>query len=289
MVPTEKFFTSILQNYLADFKVSSFSIVGGGSINNAYKVTTGKGVYFIKTYRGIRDFFELEAKGLELLRNANELIIPEVVGFGEIEGLSYLVMKFIEGGARRGDFWNNFGHKLAALHNHSHPQFGIDYSNYIGSLPQQNKLTTTWIDFFIHQRIEPQLQLAKKAGLLSPQFLNDFESLFKKLNSILPALTPSLVHGDLWSGNFLVSSTSEPVLIDPAVYYGNREMEIAYTMLFGGFAEDFYESYSEVYTLTREFYNERADIYNLYHLLVHLNLFGKSYLGSIEQIIKNHR
>jgi len=282
-------FTSILQNYLTDFKITGTSAVGGGSINNASKVTTDKGIFFIKTYKAKKDFFEAEAKGLQLLRTANELLLPEVIGYGEAEGLAYLVLEYIETGSRNRNFWKDFGHKLAVLHNHSNPQFGLEYNNYIGSLHQQNTFTDNWVDFFIHQRIQPQLDLAKKHSLITTQLLTDFDSLFKQLNNIMPSLQPSLVHGDLWSGNFLVNSNSESVLIDPAVYYGNREMEIAYTMLFGGFDEEFYESYSEVYELTSDFYTQRTDIYNLYHLLNHLNLFGKGYLGSIEQIVKNYR
>ena len=283
---TGELFKTILQNYEADCKITGWSVVGGGSINNAYKVTTSKEIFFIKTYEGIKDFFAVEVKGLELLRNARELVLPEVIGYGETEGLNFLVLKFIESGVRQKHFWQSFGHKLAALHNHSNSQFGLGYNNYIGSLPQQNTYTSNWIDFFIHQRIVPQLQLAKTANLLSAQMLNQFESLFKKLDSLLPQLSPSLVHGDLWSGNFIVGSNGEPVLIDPAVYYGNREMELAYTRLFGGFDEEFYDAYREILTLTKDFYREREDIYNLYHLLVHLNLFGKGYMGSIEQIIK---
>ena len=271
----EGLFKTILQNYEADSKIIGWSVVGGGSINNAYKVTTSKEVFFIKTYKGIKDFFEAEAKGLELLRNACELVIPEVIGYGETGGLNFLVLKFIESGVRQRHFWQSFGHKLAAQHNHSNPQFGLGYNNYIGSLTQQNTYTSNWIDFFINQRIVPQLQLAKKANLMPVQILNQFENLFKKLNSLLPQLSPSLAHGDLWSGNFIVGNNGEPVLIDPAAYYGNREMELAYTRLFGGFDEEFYAAYSEVFPLTKDFYREREDIYNLYHLLVHLNLFGK--------------
>jgi len=285
----EELFKAILKNYFQDIKITTWSVVGGGSINNAYKVTTTKEIFFIKTYRGIKDFFEVEAKGLELLREANELAIPKIVGFGETEGLSFMVLNFMESGIRHKNFWQSFGHKLANLHKHSHPQFGLGYHNYIGALPQKNNYSDDWIDFFINQRILPQLQLAETKSLIPAQLVNQFQDIFKKLDNLLPALPPSLVHGDLWNGNFIVTGNGEPALIDPAVYYGNREMELAYTMLFGGFDEEFYDCYSEAYPLTNDFYRERVDIYNLYHLLVHLNLFGKGYLGGIEQIVKAYR
>ena len=165
------------------------------------------------------------------------------------------------------------------------PYFGLDHSNYMGALRQDNTPSDRFVDFFIHRRLQPQVGLAVKEGLLDHSAVAHFERLYTRLPDIFPVEPPSLLHGDLWSGNFLADESGEPVLIDPAVYYGHRSIDLAMTTLFGGFARPFYESYAYHYPFPPNF-QEQWDICNLYPLLVHLNLFGQSYLGKILHTIR---
>jgi fructosamine-3-kinase len=161
----------------------------------------------------------------------------------------------------------------------------LDHDNYIGSLRQFNKYQSTWTEFFIEQRLNIQLKLAFDNGLAKSDWTKQFESLYKKLSSLLPEETPSLLHGDLWSGNLITDEHGGPCLIDPAVYYGNREADLAMTKLFGGFADEFYSVY-EANSRIAPGYNDRLDLYNLYPLLVHVNLFGSSYIPSVDAILR---
>lgn len=181
-------------------------------------------------------------------------------------------------------FWIEFGHLLADLHKRSADHFGFEYNNFIGRLHQKNGQHKDWVDFFRKERLIPQIEMAYDAHHIDSKVQGQFEILFTKLNTLVPPEAPSLVHGDLWSGNFLVSSDSRPVLIDPATHYGHRETELAFTHLFGGFDQLFYKSYQECYPLSPGF-EERIEIHNLYPLLVHLNLFGAAYLSGIRNTL----
>jgi len=182
------------------------------------------------------------------------------------------------------DYWTDFGHKLAGLHRCSKENFGLDHDNYIGSLPQSNGSSSTWVEFFINQRLRVQLTLAKNGNNIPSQLLQSFDKLIQKIPDWLPEEKPALLHGDLWSGNVMVGSDGKVCLIDPAVYYGHREIELAFTTLFGGFDQSFYHAYNEEFPLAQG-YEDRFDIYNLYPLLVHVNLFGSSYLSGIQTIL----
>ena len=261
--------------------------VAGGCINDARIIDTTKGRFFIKENSAIRfpQMFEMEAKGLEILRQANIIRVPKVVGFEEVGSNSVLILECIESQQPQANFWKIFGQQLAQLHQKTAPFFGLSQPNYIGSLPQNNKFHETWTDFFIQERLEPQLRLGTINGYIDKSIQQQFDNLYKKLSSICPNEKPSLIHGDLWNGNFMTDENGNPVLIDPAVAFAHREMDLAMTKLFGGFSERFYVAYEEVFPLEKGF-NERFEIYNLYYLLVHLNLFGRSYLGSIKLILK---
>ena len=188
-------------------------------------------------------------------------------------------------GTKTRRFWSLFGEQLARLHHVSAPTFGLDHDNYIGSLPQKNTHSPVWSNFFIQQRLEPQVRLAGEKGLLSPSAIRQFEQLYQVLPELFPPEVPSLLHGDLWSGNFLCDEKGNPVLIDPAVYFGHRSMDLAMTTLFGGFGQPFYEAYHYHFPLPAN-YRQQWEIANLYPLLVHLNLFGESYTGSILHTIQ---
>ena len=182
------------------------------------------------------------------------------------------------------NFWQYFGASMAAVHSQNHTQFGLSFSNYIGSLPQNNSYCEDGIQFFIENRLKVQAGLALYNGAISQALFDKFYRLYDVLPSLLPAGKPALLHGDLWSGNFLVDDQGLATLIDPAVYYGNREAELAFTHLFGGFQPDFYRSYGEVLPLENNF-EERIPIYNLYPLMVHVNLFGSGYLAAVERTL----
>ena len=266
--------------------VMNFSLASGGCINHGGKVTTSSGTYFLK-WNDLKKFpgmFVAEARGLSLLRGAAAVSVPAVIRVGEAAAFQYLLLEHIEAGRQRTKYWENFGSGLAAMHRKSADNFGLDHDNYIGSLPQQNKLQSSWVVFFIEQRLRPQLQMAIERAKVSNAVLKKFEQFFIKARSLFPAEPPALLHGDLWGGNIMTSSQGEPCLIDPAVYYGHREADLAMTHLFGGFHPSFLDSYVEAYPL-QPGYEERLDIYNLYPLLVHVNLFGGGYLSQVVSIL----
>lgn len=261
--------------------------LGGGSINAAFLIRYAEQDFFLKYNQAKRypKMFELEAKGLKILAKSRKIRLPEVIGTGEAGQTAFLLMEHIETAYPDNTFWEIFGEKLADLHRETHETFGLDHDNYIGSLPQSNTFAPSWSEFFIAQRLKPQLKMAAGKGMLTSQTFNDFEKLFAKLPGLFPEEVPALLHGDLWSGNFLCDSNQNPVLIDPAVYYGNREMDLAMSKLFGGFSPRFYEAYHAAYPLETG-WQERIDLCNLYPLLVHVNLFGGSYVGQLQSSLR---
>lgn len=265
----------------------SYTSVGGGCINNAAALTCGDRSFFIKWSSHGLDMFEKEATGLELLHNTKTLKVPQIFGYGSENGTAYLLLELIKKGHRGNQFWKDLGRQLAHLHQNSHHMYGLDHDNYIGRLPQRNTLTDSWTGFFRDHRLEPQISIATRNGLLAQQDISNFEALYQHLNQIFPEESPSLLHGDLWSGNILCAYDGSACIFDPAVHFGHREMELAFTKLFGGFDPIFYATYEETFPLTPGF-NSRVDVYNLYPLLVHLNLFGSSYLSSIRSILKKY-
>jgi len=263
--------------------------VGGGSINHTYRVVAGNQTFFCKInqHSAFPGLFDEEQKGLELL--AQQLVIrtPRVIARAHTGDTQLLLLEWIEQGLKTGDFWKTFGRQLAALHHIQHSQCGLDSDNYMGALPQNNQWTANWTDFFIHQRLQPQVKLALDRRLLEPAQVAQFEKLYQQLVNVFEAEPAALLHGDLWSGNFLCDDTGQPVLLDPAVYYGHRSMDLAMTTLFGGFDALFYESYQYYFPLPAN-YRQQWDICNLYPLLIHLNLFGKSYLSDILYTIRQY-
>ncbi len=267
-------------------KVTELSSVGGGSITHTYKLKSSAGMFFLKAYGGENgsDMFIAEAKGLERLRSKSRFTIPMVINLYNDTSTSYLLMDYIDSAIISSNYWQDLAIKLAKLHQQTKAHFGLRENNFIGNLPQQNGFTEDWNSFFTNNRILPLVRMAVDRNLVPKLFVVNVERLLKNIGSLLPAEPPALVHGDLWSGNLIVDSQGLPCLIDPAVYYGHREMDIAFSRLFGGFEQKFYDVYQEVNSLAPDF-DSRMDIYNIYPLLVHLNLFGKSYLGQIEAIL----
>jgi fructosamine-3-kinase len=271
----------------ASIIISDTKPLSGGDINAAFKINTNKGSFFLKHNSASRypHMFRSEARGLALLEAANEVDVPGVVDAGEAGEDAYLILEFINSVPQDSGFWESFGRALAKMHRHTNEYFGLDHDNYIGSLHQYNHRHDRWVDFFIHERLERQLALARKNGLADIKMTEQFERLYNKLPDIFPEEPASLVHGDLWSGNYMTGSRGQAVIIDPAVYYGHREMDIGMSRLFGGFGNGFYEAYNQEYPLNPG-WPERVEICNLYPLMVHVNLFGGSYVHSVKNILR---
>ena len=264
-----------------------FEFSGGGCINNGGKLTTAIGSFFLKwnDEKKFPGMFEAESKGLHLLHQQNAIRIPKVVGHGKNGLHQFLLLEFIEQKSRSKNYWELLGQRLAALHRCSSEFFGLDHDNFIGSLHQYNHPNSNWISFFVEQRLDVQVKLAMDGGAVDAAWGKRFEALYARLPSLIAVEKPSLIHGDLWSGNLITDEKGEPCLIDPAVYYGNREADLAMTRLFGGFSGEFYSAYEEVYPLPPGV-ESRIDLYNLYPLLVHVNLFGGSYVQTVESILR---
>lgn len=268
-------------------QVKDMQLVGGGCISQAVRISTAAGEYFIKWSETADDapMFETEARGLGLLRQTEALPIPQVVGQGQVEGKPFLLLEYLESSSPKKDYWQNLGQGLAALHDHTQESWGLSLNNFIGRLPQANEPMKDWIPFFVERRLEPQVSLAYYNQLIDKAFLERFRRLYPKLPDLLVSDSPALLHGDLWSGNVVTGPDGRAWIIDPAVYYGHREIELAFTKLFGGFDPAFYAAYEEVKPLEKGS-EERFQLYNLYPLLVHVNLFGAGYLSGIERTLK---
>lgn len=266
--------------------------VGGGCINQTSLLTLDDGTrVFLKEnssrYEGL---FEAESAGLEALASREGPRVPRPYAFWQTAGRQYLLIEYVESGTKRAGFWEDFGRRLARLHRERRSdRFGFALDNHIGATPQQNGWMDKWVSFFGERRLRYQLELAGRNGHAGARWFRPLESLIGHLDRYLAEPEqPSLLHGDLWGGNYMVDEKGDAVLIDPAVYYGNREADIAMTELFGGFDPRFYSAYDEEYARSPG-YSERRDLYNLYHLLNHLNLFGGSYAGSVAATVERYR
>lgn len=268
--------------------IRSQRAVFGGDINEAGVLTLDDGtLLFAKSNRSSSalDNFRAEAEGLEAIRLTGTIGVPEVLGLGQDAGSSFLLMEYIDAGKRVKGYWEVFAAELAAMHSYDvGGQYGFLHDNWIGARRQINSLHNSWISFFRDCRLEPQFKDADR--YFSTEDRKKISYLLDHLDQyLLEPARPSLVHGDLWSGNMITGNNGKGWLIDPAVYYGHPEADLAMTELFGGFSPIFYEAYKE-YGRLEPGYEDRRDIYNLYQLLNHLNMFGGGYLGSVMRIIR---
>lgn len=270
-------------------ELSAVLPVGGGSINHCYRLTYSRKQYFLKvnSATAFPGMFGKEAGGLNILRNTSTIRVPEVIGLGEMNDEAFLVLEWIEAGKNDGQAQAKLGGQLASLHQTTMGYFGLDHDNYIGSLTQSNQKHTSWREFFIQERIEPQLKLAIDKNALPIEMARDFTTLYARLDRFYYEEKPSLIHGDLWSGNYLIAKDSGPYLIDPAIYFGNREMDIAMSTLFGGFPQNFYDGYNAAFPLQTG-WAERLNLWNLYPLLVHVSLFGSSYVPQLKASLNRY-
>lgn len=262
--------------------------ISGGCIHHTYALYTETGKLFLK-YNRLEQAtdFAIEARGLRLLGGTNTLAVPQVFGHGQAGRFAYLLLEWVEQGRQGRDYWTVFGEQLARMHQHSQPQFGLDHDNYIGALAQVNTQVADWTTFFIEQRLQPMVRMARERGHLTRGDQQDFEQLYQRLPGIFPEEPPALLHGDLWGGNILTGLDGHPVLIDPAVYYGHREMELAFMTLFDQQPPGFYEAYEGLYPLATD-WRRRIALCNLYPLLVHVNLFGGGYLTSLRNALRQY-
>lgn len=277
----------LAQHTGAQNKLQVVKTISGGSINQCFQIKYCNNLYFLKINSSIKfpAMFMAEAEGLKRIELANAVNVPAVIGYGNAAHEKFLILEWIEEGDNTAFSQQKLGRALALLHQHSNSQFGLDHNNYMGSLPQSNTQYSSWTDFFIYERLKPQVEIGRAKGFLNQDVLKQFGNLYEKLDTLYPKENPSLVHGDLWSGNYMIDKFNTPVLIDPAIFYANREVDIAMTMLFGGFPQSFYEAYNEVFPL-QDGWKARIGLWNLYPLLIHLNLFGSSYLPEIKEILK---
>ncbi|MBL7781472.1 MAG: fructosamine kinase family protein [Saprospiraceae bacterium] len=263
--------------------------VSGGDIHRAYQLHAEEGgTWFLKTNTHVlaADMFRTEAQGLALLGASRVIRTPRTLGHGITdEGHAFLLMEFIEPGYKNRLFWENFGRALANLHGNTSAQFGFAHHNFIGSLPQSNTRHSTWESFFAEERLWAQMLPACEKGYFTKTHENQLDGLCRKLASICPKEPPALIHGDLWSGNFLCDTIGHAVLIDPAAAFAHREMDLAMSRLFGGFDSFFYKAYEEAWPLEAGF-EKRLEVYQLYYLLVHVNLFGGGYVDRVQEILR---
>ena len=267
--------------------------VGGGDIKQAARIETAGGRYFVKwnTHPPAK-MFECEAHGLNLIAASKTVQVPQVIAYGAASGkeTGFLILEWIDRVRAVSDrVAELLGQKLAEMHRQQQPKYGLDENNYIGRLPQSNTFRQSWIEFYRTERLGTQRDLADRNGRLPVYRARLLDSLMDNLSYWIDedACSPALLHGDLWGGNWMSSTGGSPILIDPAVYCGDREADLAMTTLFGGFPQRFYEVYNEVFPL-KAGYKEREPLYQLYYLLCHLNLFGESYGSSVDDVLRRY-
>lgn len=279
----------VLQNIFTDcgVNVQHYEQVQGGDINKAYCLFTSTGKYFLK----VNDkneyplLFEREAKGLDKLRENCTLIIPGVIKHGSSGDQQYLLLEWLEKGTPEKDMWEKFGQGLAVMHKQPQEYFGLDQDNYIGSRRQLNDRHDEWHLFYAERRIMSLVKSLFYSKIFSSKDLNTADTFCSKLKNIFPQEPAALLHGDLWAGNYLISSSGYAAIFDPAIYFGHREMDIGMTKLFGGFNMRFYEAYNDTYPLEKG-WEKRLPITQLYPLLVHAVLFGGHYISNVKDIFK---
>lgn len=284
-----------------NLRIVSKRPVHGGDINESYCLSLSDGAAVFMKCNSINNqsFFTAEAKGLEALRGTSTIGVPRPLAMGtdKPQRMSFLLMEYLAPAAKLTRYWETFGRELAALHRADCSEFtvvdgskdcayGFSHDNYIGASPQINTPQENWITFFRECRLLPQIKMAER--YLDSKTRKQFTKLMDHLDSYLvePEF-PSLIHGDLWSGNAVCGPNGKAWILDPAVYVGHYEAELAMTELFGGNPQSFYDAYHEV-TPIDSGYHDRRDLYNLYHMLNHLNLFGATYLGSVQRILNRY-
>jgi fructosamine-3-kinase len=274
-------------------KLSEVRPVGGGCISHAVHVRTTNGAQAFLKYGAQPEsppgIFAAEARSLAVLHETQTVRVPSVIGVNDTQDVpfAWLLLEWLEPGPLTARSWETLGHSLARLHQFSHQDYGWSTPNFIGSLAQANEWTAAWSDFWRDQRMVPQLENAAHAGVLRAPERARIHMLLARIGDLLQSDDddqPALLHGDLWAGNVHAVATGEPAIIDPASYYGHREVDLAMAALFGGFDRRFFDAYDEVWARASG-HQRRRLVYQLYYLLVHVNLFGDSYLASTMSVV----
>lgn len=262
--------------------------VKGGNLNDTYRIESFNKKYFLKlnTAQNFPNLFVKEASGLEALAETKLFDIPKIITKGITDNdFQFLILDWVEKGEATIENWEKFGHNMAKFHQNTNDQFGWSEDNYIAIIIQPNSYKSTWVDFYSNNRILPMVKLLADKKLLKSKEVKAANRLCSELINIFPEEKPSLIHGDLWNGNILTRENGDITLIDPAIYYGHREMDIALADLFGGFDDTFFNAYNEVYPLQENF-EERKQIAQLFPLLVHALLFEGYYIKDVQSILK---
>ena len=270
-------------------KADRFEKVHGGDISQAYCIFSKNDKYFLKINSTALypSMFEKEAAGLWALKSNTDLAVPVVIISGIFDSHQYLLLEWIEKGPEVKNAWNKFGYSLAGLHKQTTSRFGWEEENYIGSIIQLNSWNENWHSFYADCRIRPLVNQLADIGSFNQSDLDSAERFCTKLEGLIPSEPPALLHGDLWSGNFMFTSQGKTSVFDPAIYYGHREIDLAMSRLFGGFHHTFYQAYHEAFPL-QPGWEQRIDIFQLYPLLVHARLFGGSYIENCRLIIRKY-
>ena len=277
-------------SHLTNKEFYNIQSLSGGSISSAYLLKSSSADYFLKVNSKSEalEMFEAEQKGLQAIEETNTIAVPKVHHVDRFEGKAFLLMNYVESKHASSDDFKTLGTQLAQMHLNHQNTFGFSSNNYIGSLSQSNTQYSNWAEFYWHERIAPQLKLAERKNLLNANEIPSKQTAINVFENLLGSnIKPSLLHGDLWGGNYLIASDGTPYLIDPAVYYGHSMVDIAMSKLFGGFGNEFYNAYHKIIPPSSN-YNAQIDLYQLYFLLVHLNFFGSSYYGSVASIIEKY-
>jgi fructosamine-3-kinase len=302
-----------LTPYIADKiaeEIISIKPVSGGDISSAYRLETANARYFLKVNNGSSalQMFHAEQKGLQAIEATGTIAVPHVHIANSVDGQAFLLMDHVDSKRPNASDYQRLGRELAELHQFfldpspttrktdrqlavqdqsSGAGFGFSSDNFIGSLPQSNRSHVDWPEFYWFERIFPQLQMARQDELISEKIIPKEENAIALFRDVFAHVKPSLLHGDLWGGNYLIATDGTPYLIDPAVYHGHSMVDIAMSRLFGGFGTDFYTAYHDIIP-EPENYDIQIDLYQLYYLLVHLNLFGSGYYSSVASLLKKY-
>lgn len=259
--------------------------VSGGDINFVYGLITESGIKLFVKYNQDKEhggIISSEAVGLDLLCQAG-VTIPSILYQSTLPDISFLCMSYIDQGSKM-KVSQNLAEQLAMLHIVKASEYGLESDNFIGALNQKNTFQDNFMDFYVNCRIQPQLDLATENGMLTDVDIGGF---YKNVEAIIPNEQPCLIHGDLWNGNFISDSSGKVYFIDPSVAYSHREFDIGMMLLFGGFEKEVFEIYNEIYPMEQG-WQDRMDLFQLYYLLVHLNLFGRSYEKSVREIFSKY-
>lgn len=268
-----------------EFQNAHIKSVNGGDINEAFCINADGRRYFLKLNEArFSGLFEKEFHGLAELRANSDFIIPNPLRCGIIGRKQYLLLEWIDEGIAHNDSWLIFGRQLAAMHMKKQHYFGFYENNFLATWPQNNEQCASWGKFYINFRVKPLVKQLFDDGKFDKSYLKHTQILERNIELFFPEEPPSLLHGDLWNGNKLFTKAGMPCIYDPAVYYGHREMDIAMTLLFGGFPPEFYHSYNECYPLTSG-WRQRLPVAQLYALLLHAHLFGGHYVQECKKIL----